>query len=91
MMASEAAALAVSVFEAINFELMLACICTVVYLFFVLFMCQNAEEPAAGLFEGDLFADEPLPQSSMPMNENDSDDDMGAGWDDMGAHSTASR
>lgn len=48
------------------------------------------QEPAAGLFEGDLFADAPLPQSSMPMNDNDSDDDMGAGWDDMGAHSTAS-
>lgn len=54
------------------------------------FLCQNIEEPAAGLFEGDLFADAPLPQSSMPI-EHGSDDDMDAGGWDMGGHSTASR
>lgn len=50
----------------------------------------STEEPAAGLFEGDLFADAPLPPSTMPPIENDSDDDLDAGWD-MGARSTASR
>lgn len=50
-------------------------------------MRSYIEEPAAGLFEGDLFADAPLPQSSMPI-EHDSDDDLV--WD-MGARSTASR
>lgn len=37
-------------------------------------------EPAAGLFEGDLFADAPLPQSTLPpgamTSRTDSDDDM---------------
>ncbi|XP_031619542.1 double-strand-break repair protein rad21 homolog [Contarinia nasturtii] len=47
------------------------------------------QEPAAGLFEGDLFADAPLPQSTMQQIEHDSEDDLDAGWD-MGAHSTAS-
>lgn len=54
-----------------------------------MFSIECVEEPAAGLFEGDLFADAPLPQSSMPI-EHDSDDDLDAGWD-MGARSTASR
>lgn len=51
---------------------------------------SKTEEPAAGLFEGDLFADAPLPQTSMPPIEQDSDDDLDAGWD-MGARSNASR
>lgn len=56
----------------------------------VFFIRSKTEEPAAGLFEGDLFADAPLPQSSMPPIEHDSDEDLDGGWD-MGAHSTASR
>lgn len=56
----------------------------------IYFNIYNVEEPAAGLFEGDLFADAPLPQSSMPI-EHGSDDDMDAGGWDMGGHSTASR
>lgn len=60
-----------------------------IQLFLTHFIIQT-EEPAAGLFEGDLFADAPLPQSNMPPIENDSDDDLDAGWD-MGARSTASR
>lgn len=41
-------------------------------------------EPAAGLFEGDLFADAPLERRphSIPsaMEDKDSDDDMDGGW-----------
>lgn len=48
------------------------------------------EEPAAGLFEGDLFADAPLPQSEVQPTEQDSDDDMDACWD-TGGRSPGSR
>lgn len=48
-----------------------------------------AEEPAAGLFEGDLFADASLTQQDLPAMQNDSDDDMDAGWD-TGARSPGS-
>lgn len=48
------------------------------------------EEPAAGLFEGELFStDEPLDRSEMPPMGHDSDDDMdGGGWDagSVGGH-----
>lgn len=41
-------------------------------------------EPAAGLFEGDLFGDAPLeptiPPQPEPMIDNDSDDDLDGGW-----------
>lgn len=48
------------------------------------------EEPAAGLFEGDLFADASLTQQDLPPIQNDSDDDMdGGGWD-TGARSPGS-
>ncbi len=45
---------------------------------------DDSTEPAAGLFEGDLFADAPLErrEHSMPsaMEDKDSDDDMDGGW-----------
>lgn len=47
------------------------------------------EEPAAGLFEGDLFADASLTQQDLPPIQNDSDDDMDGGWD-TGARSPGS-
>lgn len=51
-----------------------------------------AEEPAAGLFEGDLFSDAPLQQSNIPTMEHESDDDdIGGAWDTGAASPTASR
>lgn len=48
------------------------------------------DEPAAGLFEGDLFADAPSAQSNLPIIDDGSDDDMAAGGWDAGAHSPGS-
>lgn len=48
------------------------------------------DEPAAGLFEGDLFADAPETQSNLPAMNDGSDDDMGAGGWDAGGHSPSS-
>lgn len=48
------------------------------------------DEPAAGLFEGDLFADAPSTQPNLPAIDDGSDDDMGAGGWDAGAHSPSS-
>lgn len=48
------------------------------------------DEPAAGLFEGDLFADAPSTQSHLPPLDENSDDDMAAGGWDGGAHSPGS-
>lgn len=48
------------------------------------------DEPAAGLFEGDLFADAPSTQSNLPPIDDGSDDDMAAGGWDAGAHSPGS-
>lgn len=46
--------------------------------------CWLFIEPAAGLFEGDLFGEAPLePAPTLqpePMIDNDSDDDMDGGW-----------
>lgn len=49
-------------------------------------------EPAAGLFEGDMFADAPLdpvPELPDPQADADSDDDMDGGQWDAGPPSTA--
>lgn len=48
------------------------------------------DEPAVGLFEGDLFADAPSAQPDLPPIDHDSDDDMGVGGWDTGAHSPGS-
>lgn len=57
------------------------------------FYKSTEEEAAGGLFEGDLFSDTPaLRESSIqPAVENDSDDDLGGGWDGMGGNSDRSR
>lgn len=47
-------------------------------------------EPAAGLFEGELFAEPPSTQSNLPAIDDGSDDDMAAGGWDAGAHSPSS-
>lgn len=39
------------------------------------------------MFEGDIFTDEPLPQSDIAPMGNDSDDDMDGGWGDRSAPS----
>lgn len=48
------------------------------------------DEPAAGLFEGDLFGDAPSTQSNLPVIDDGSDDDMAAGGWDAGAPSPGS-
>lgn len=48
------------------------------------------DEPAADMFEGDLFADAPSTQSNLPAINVGSDDDMAAGGWDATAHSPGS-